>query len=284
MLYQYWLVRYVPDSARPDTVSAGVVVGGEDPADCGAKFVPHAGSLPPIGTNREVFFRLLLQLSGEVSLFIQQEKLPLGGIRDLRIFMERQRRQNYGIIQFDPPGQVVAPTVEEAVHLLYERLVFRENLEVKQHRVSKLRSLARSEYESFSRLKEHTVVRPTIEIARAEEKIDLAVVSNEVLEISSAFSFRGLPSKALRDKILAWTYSMDKVRRFGGNLETQKKKRVLIPQRVPVLALVEPPSTTSQIALFNEATTDWGSLGIEMIRPDSVVQHAAILDHKLAAA
>ncbi|MFJ3030828.1 hypothetical protein ACIP5Z_02320 [Rothia terrae] len=283
MLYNYWLVRYVPDSLRPDTAGIGVIVAGENLGDNAYRFVQTVSEIPSLGANTQDAMQILHELEYQVSVFISDDSLPLGTHKDLRTLIERERRQNYGVVQIDAPGQIVDSSAHEAADALYQKLIFRETSS-KTNRVSALRNEARQFYlnENFEQLRERTLVRPFVEVRHAREHMDLAVVDGDVREVSSTFSFRGRADSNLENRVQAWTYSMSKLRKAGGSLTHAKVKDVEIPANVPILALVDDPVTPKQRQIYDRLTADWRDYQIEVLKPNHLEGHACRLNQQLA--
>lgn len=282
MLYRYWVVRYVPDVLRPDTAGIGVIVSGYEQGDQAYRFVQSTLDIPSLGGNPQLAMQALGALEADISLFASEGALSLGTHRDLRGLVERVRRQNYGVLRIDAPGQIVDDSAQAAADVLYQRLISRRTNE-RPHRVTELRKTARRFYASgtYARLKEHTWVTPTLSVHNAKEKMDLAVVADEVLEINSTFSFQGIPSSNLENRVQAWTFSMSKLRKSGGSLSKGSTLHELSPH-VPIVVLADDPQTSKQRELFDRVTADWTDYNIEMIKPSWLDAHAGKLEQQLA--
>ncbi|MFW0112727.1 DUF3037 domain-containing protein [Rothia sp. CCM 9416] len=284
MLYNYWVVRYVPDSLRPDTAGVGVIVVGKEQGDHAYRFVESVSEVPSLGGNPQFALQALDALESEIALLASNNALSLGTRKDLRQLLERERRQNFGVLRIDAPGQIVDESAFAAADTLYQRLIFRES-SVRPHRVTELRKRAKSYYTSsaYARLKEHTLLMPTLAIHNAVERLDLAVATDEILELNSTFSFQGRADSNLENRVQAWTFSMSKLRKSGGHLS--KGNRLLeVSPHVPIVVLADEPLTDKQRQVFNRVTADWVDYNIEIIKPDWLNAHAGQLEQQLAFA
>lgn len=282
MLYSYWVVRYVPDALRPDTAGIGVIVSGKEQGDQAYRFVQSASEVPALGGNPQLALQALTALEAEIGLLASDDALSLGTHRDLRVLVERARRQNYGVLRIDTPGQIVDSSAQAAADALYQRLIARK-ASTRHHPVTELRRKAKGYYFSstYARLKAHTLVTPTLLVHNATERLDLAVVAEEVLEVSSTFSFQVRPDSNLENRVLAWTFSMSKLRKSGGSLNKGKAVYELSPQ-VPIVVLADEPKTPKQSELFNRVTSDWADYNIEIVKPGWLDAHAGQLEQQLA--
>lgn len=283
-VYNYWLICYVPDTARPDRVSAGVVVSGTLPGEVAFRGVPKATALPAVGDSREQFYQVLLALEEDLLHFAQPDELPLGAHHQVFNFMERQRRQNYGLIQFEEPGLVVEADVATAADKLYNRLVHHPEMnEHSPRRVTQLRKAAISAYAEFDLLKDKVVSNPALSVKNFRDKVDLAVVSDQVWEISSAFSFRNNADKPVQDRIRSWSYTMAKLRDSGGVVEPKKGNRIEVTPEVPIRAVIDKPKGEKQRDLYVRVVDEWEEIGIDHVFKEDLSTHAAKLNHRLAS-
>lgn len=282
MLYNYWIVRYVPDSLRPDTAGIGVIVVGKEHGDHAYRFVNSVSEIPQLGGNPQYALQALDALEDEIALFASEDALSLGTHRGFRQVVERARRQNYGVMRIDTPGQIVDESAQVAADALYQRLIHRES-STRPHLVSRLREQARSYYTSstYARLKEHTLIRPTLSVHNAVERLDLAVATDEILEINSTFSFQSRADSNLENRVQAWTFSMSKLRKTGGHLSKGATTLDVSPH-VPITVLADEPRTDKQRQMYNRVTADWVDYNIEIVKPDWLEAHAGQLEQQLA--
>lgn len=284
MLYSYWIVRYVPDSLRPDTAGIGVIVAGKEQGDNAYRFVDSASEIPSLGGNPQFAMQALDALESEIALLAPDDALSLGTRKDLRQLVERERRQNYGVLRIDAPGQIVDESACAAADTLYQRLIFRKS-SPRPHHVTELRKRAKHYYTSstYARLKEHTLLTPTLSVHNAVERLDLAVAADEILEINSTFSFQSRADSSLENRVQAWTFSMSKLRKAGGRL-SKGNKLLDVPPHVPIVVLADDPLTDKQRQVFNRVTADWVDYSIEIIKPEWLNAHAGQLEQQLAFA
>lgn len=283
-VFNYWVLCYCPDSARPDRVSVGVVVSGAAPGDIARKFIPRPQAIPAIGGPRDNFFTVLTGIDEDLQRFAQPHELPLGGNNEVFNYMERMRRQNYGILRILEPGLVVDSDAETAAEKLYNRLVDRPELaDHHPRRLTLLRRAAEQAYAEFDVLREKVVAHPALSVKSFRDKVDLAVVSDQVWEISSAFTF-GNADKAVHNRIRSWSYTMAKLRDAGGQIKPKNGKPVEVRADVPIRAIVETPHSKKQEALYLKVLDEWEDLGVEAVFKDSLKAHAAKLNRRLELA
>ncbi|WP_237242519.1 DUF3037 domain-containing protein [Rothia nasimurium] len=280
-VFNYWLLCYVPDSARPDRVAVGIVVAGSTPGELAYKYVPRPNVIPALGGSRENFYLVLAGIDEDLQRFAQPHELPLGANNEVFNYMERMRRQNYGVLRVLEPGLVVDTDAETVANKLYNRLVDRPELNEHQpRRLTLLRRAAEETYAEFDVLREKVVTHPALSVKNFRDKVDLAVVSDQVWEISSAFTF-GNADKAVQDRIRSWSYTMAKVRSAGGLIEPKNGKPIEVAANVPIRAVIEKPESKKQEELYLKVQDEWDDVGVETVFKDSLKTHAARLNRKL---
>lgn len=283
-VFSYWLLCYTPDPARPDRTSAGVVVSGSAPGEIAFKYVSRPNAIPALGGHRENFFIVLAGIEEDLQRFAQPHELPLGANHEVYSYMERMRRQNYGILRVLEPGLVVDSDAETAANKLYERLVNHPELHEHQPRkLTLLRRAAEQAYLEFDVLRAKVVTHPALSVKNFRDKVDLAVVSDQVWEISSAFTF-GNADKTVQDRIRSWSYTMAKLRDTGGLITPKNSKPIEVTAEVPIRAIVEKPESEKQHELYLRVVDEWEDVGIEPVFKDSLKTHAAKLNRKLEQA
>lgn len=274
MLYNYWLLRYVPNNLRTDTVSAGVVVISEDQQDIAVTTYRNYSDIPDIGGPRKEFARVLRSFADSLQDFSPTQQIQLDSLSTPKNLIERQRRQGYGVLQIDPPKPAVGKNARELSDLLFEKLVSRAEKHRGHQYVTKLRKEVTSSYLALPRLSQYVITKPSVQLGKhTDARFDLAVNGENYSELNRSFSFVGQPTAELRDRILAWTFEITKLRNAGAKLDTSHRS-VTLPAEVPVLAVVEMPQTKKQYELFEETTEDWFSLGIQRVTSDEIKKHA----------
>ena len=113
-MLQYWIIRYVPDPVRVDTVGVGVVVTSS--SEGAFRFVTSVCEIPDIGGDRESFLEVLERFQEEMNALPGTEITP---------FIERVRRQSHNMLQIDAPRLIAGTDVEAALDDLYIRMIAR---------------------------------------------------------------------------------------------------------------------------------------------------------------
>lgn len=285
MLYHYWLLRYVPDAAKPDTVGVGIVVLGQEPSDIAIRIVSRYEEIPDIGGPRKEFALVLRNLQKEIiSYTLQQEGFAISHTSSAKTYLERMRRQNYGILRVEAPVPAAGESAQALCDFLFERLVTRKQSEQRPaNRVTQIRKKTQEQYQRVPVVAERLFERPQVQVHKGSPKIDLAVIGDSYQELVRAFSFNVTPTAELRDRGIAFAHNVGKLRKDGATVRSSGNIYNIHPTEAAVLAVVEYPKDRQQIEVFEEATADWGELGIEMLDPSRVPSHLYEVESKLAS-
>lgn len=285
MLYHYWLLRYVPDTSRPDTVGVGLVVLGQDPTEVAVEVVRRYDEIPDIGGPRKEFMLILRDFERElVSYTLRQEGFSIAHTSSARSFIERLRRQNHGVLRIDAPIPASGESAQWLCDFLFDRLVTRRQPDSREtNRVAQIRNIAKKQYKQSPVITEHLFERPLIQLDKGSTKSDLAILTDSYQEINRAFSFAVRPTGSLRDRGLAFAHYIGKLRSQGAKVQAKNREYHLMPDSTAVVALTEYPQTKSQIDIFKEATADWNDLGIDLLEPSQLPSHLMETEHKLAS-
>ncbi|WP_188358523.1 DUF3037 domain-containing protein [Rothia aerolata] len=286
MLYRYWVVRYVPDSGRPDTVGVGVIASSSKTGDSATRFITRYRDIPDIGGPRKEFAEFLRGFEHDLAAYsVGQSQIGLDLHSSVFSYVERVRRQNYGLLQIDAPMPASGNSADEVADLLFARIIARSGeTQHSTHRVTDLRRLARESYLRNGVVAKRLVERPKLEVKNGSAKIDIAVVSDKYQEIARAFSFLGNPSQELRDRVIAWNFQINKLRDEGASLfDVRRNQEVRISPDAPVLAVIEYPRTKGQVKIYNEASADWEELGIIPMTAEGLPHHINSVQELLVA-
>jgi hypothetical protein len=122
--YQFWVIRYVPDSVRGEFVNIGLVVGGSD-RDWAFRRVTRLSRARALGGFADAaeswLKRFEVDFISEGTLFAAEGLARPQGRTDLWIEELRRRMQN--AIQISRPRPVVGRSAAEVADLLYARLI-----------------------------------------------------------------------------------------------------------------------------------------------------------------
>jgi hypothetical protein len=124
VIYQYWIIRFVPDVARGEFANIGIVCGRDD-GDWAVEFDTKSIR------SRGHFSTDLRELSVWVSWFVRAvtgEDAGSGPPSVSSGWLEHLRSRQANSVQFAEPSPVEATTAREAVGILFPLLVARPPL------------------------------------------------------------------------------------------------------------------------------------------------------------
>lgn len=280
MRYDYWVVRYVPDSVRGEYVNIGVVAGaGTDWAFHRVSSLQRASRLGGSATVTNAFLtRIEAAISTNLDeveslIHLPRDRMTRGFIEDLRVRLNN-------IVQISPPRPVRAPSAEDAADIAFDLMV------VDHGPVARPRSrtlIARRLQDAFA--DDPDIMRHVAHArqARVEDQridYDVAVTENVTLQMTQAWSFDLRNLRRLETNIQAWNYLMSRVRKEGGQLvrpRTPHNSAMLIPKDVHINVLYKTPSSIEGERLFENAQRGWHDLDIQALeetQAETVVQEA----------
>ncbi len=245
MRFLHSAVKFIPDSARGESVNVGVIVAGDDGwAFRRAENLRRARAIDVSKRIRNVesFFEMLEQWEDET---------PTGSPLD---WLEGLHRSMHNTVVVTAPLPVLAQSAEGALADLWPILVVdpvtsRLPYQRRSSAVSLLRRAYRAHLETNVNLFEHPKIKAGTEHAL---RSDFAVANGVVNELTHAFSFQ-LPNEDENlQRIRSWGYAVRVLRDEGGLLAAPGGRAIEVPQHVDIHVLCIPPSTLGA-AVYEEA-------------------------------
>lgn len=284
MRIRYWGIRAVPTPMSLTSIGIGVVV--EDPR------------------TGEVLTRFLENPSSSLKLF----KFPATLDRDIKNFQTSldsfntpnrtfeidqhssapellsflsDHWNNMIVVEKQEYAAMESPSV--ALKKLFNILVGIDKKE-RRSKITEVRRLVKSEYESNELIRESLLESPHyISNDLVERRTDLAVLSDKtVFELNTAFSFETDSFTSFQDRVEAWTWKIENLRKDGGTLFKNNEEVIGLSPKTPVVATIWPPRTERQKKMFEDSTKKWDFLDIEILQMENIHQHANQLARKIA--
>jgi hypothetical protein len=156
-----------------------------------------------------------------------------------------------GVVRLSQPQPVLADTADEALDLLTPEFLMEPTPRVFR-RLTKQRVVADVRWSYLIAGLDENVLqqRPALRVGRDKQfhfRSDLAVVTDEVMQLCSAWSFQIVDVEDVSRSIQAWGWNVRELRDYGGVLEDG---RTLVPKDVDLQVIVAPdPSPEGQQAL-----------------------------------
>jgi hypothetical protein len=117
--YDYWLIRYVPDTIRGEHVNIGVLVGGDD--DWALRRVTSFARASLLGGNASLTQPWLTHLAGALATHNALTRAKCGQFTPAGIELIRTQMNN--TIQLSARMPVLGTSAASAADLLFELLV-----------------------------------------------------------------------------------------------------------------------------------------------------------------
>jgi hypothetical protein len=247
VIYNYWIIRFVPNVARGEFSNIGLVAGA-DGQDWSVAFDPrftrnHGSLASDLRELRPWMDWFRRTVDTELASELARPGVSTG-------WMEHQRTRQTNSVQFSAAVQIEAESARAAVEMLYPHLVERE---VARRRSTLTRRSMRAEVREtlvnelgFS-VGIDLFAKPSARIGRQRGSFDF-VYSDEprVLgsgqRLSNVWAFNVMTLDALQTEIQSWNYLVSRLRADGANLESEGAT-FQVPSTAAVDVIIDAPST-----------------------------------------
>lgn len=283
-VYEYWVIRYVPDPIRDERVNIGVLAGQD--ADWAIRRVSNLQRASRLGGTARSTTDFLNRIESSISTNLDQIDSLLEEGSDARALsrdrVENMRPRLNSIVQLSAPRRVVADTADDAADLAFELMVVDAEHHVNPRSRTKIVSRIRHAFEVDPSLRQHvlTTHRLLLGESSSPSSVDLAIKNGVTKQITQAWTFDAKDLVRVENQMLAWTYRMARVRDDGGQLaprDPRRKARIGVPSDVDINAVYLPPKSSEGTKLLETALEGWSKLGIDSVpvdRADDLVEEA----------
>jgi hypothetical protein len=265
MPYTYSLIRFVPDPARGEFVNIGAIAGDDDSVDWGVRWIANytrAKALDTLGflpAAKAWSAELDAKVAELDDLTLQAEFLNVEWLQRLGADMNN-------IIQLSQPAPVAAASAEDALDVVFDRML------VDPARTSqRYRKKTQAQAATINAYRAHNVpddaVKSHVLVASGSWSFDFdfAVHNGHAVQLVQCWSFELPNQDELREKVKAWAWMAHEIRRSGGRLTVAD---VDVPHNLDLGAVYIPPSQDSQA--FNEARSAFDELEVTAASFDDV--------------
>jgi hypothetical protein len=280
MRFDYWVIRYVPDSVRGEFVNIGVVAGRD--GQWAYRRVSNLGRASRLGGSashtgsflRRIESAIESRLDAVEALF-PGESVPAfgrGDIEDLRVRMNN-------LVQLSEARPVLARSADEAVDLAFELMIVDSETDVNHRTRTRVLQDLRRAFDLRPDLDRHVARSQIATVGAQETGIDFAVQDGVVRQMSQIWAFDVKDVRHLQTQIQAWNYLLGLLRDGGGSLTSRSRDGdgLEIPGDVEINAVFAAPVTPAGEAQFEVARDGWRRLGVELVpssESDSIVAEA----------
>lgn len=268
MRYEYWVVRYVPDSIRGEYVNVAVITGnGDDWHFRKTGNLRRAARLGGSASGATVHFFTRLEQSIQHDVDAVEALLPEEGQHPFsRVELEERRGRMKNTIQLSAPRPVLADSAEQAADIAFGLMVVDESAEVQHRSTTLVKTNLRDYFARSEVLHGKFLERSVASIGASEVRIDFAVRNGSVRQLTNVWAFDlltkdGLSSQA--DKIGNLSFGFTRIRRGEATLTSGygRRQEYRISPDVETRAVYVAPRTAEQRRFFDQAMDIWGSAG-----------------------
>lgn len=218
MVYQYWVVRYVPNVARGEFTNIGIVCG-IDGGDWASRFdlrnVPNPGALRAdlreLGSWVRWFERRIAAFDAG---WLDEDRIDSGWMNEMR---DRQANA----VQLVGPTPIAVESALAGVELLYPHLV--ERTSTRRRRRGLTRTHMRNElrdtftHELGYRVGQNLFRQPTMVVGSWHTKFDLGRRQDGTV-LTNTWTFNGSSREYLERDIGHWNYIVSRFRTEGAQV------------------------------------------------------------------
>jgi hypothetical protein len=257
MKYTYSVVRFVPDPVRGEYINVGIIAGSDESSEWQVRTVENLrrargidarGILPLVWTFVDGIGRQLDAYADAVEG--TQPRHDEISERWLGHLWE----DSNNVVQLSEPAPIMAESIESALNTLFEQFVLEPETRrfAFQKKHTALAAIRRA-YRDNGLLKgldfdEASLVKG----GHHRERFDFVVTNGHVVQLSQAWSFQVPAQQDLLEKIKAWAWTVEDIRKNGGEAEVQDRK-AYVPKDVEVTAVYIPPAPNAPSATLDEA-------------------------------
>ncbi|WP_433803395.1 DUF3037 domain-containing protein [Actinomycetospora sp. CA-084318] len=217
MKFDYSVVRFVPDPFRGEFVNVALIVGNPTTGEWATRRVANASRAQAFRNGAELGAVWdYLDRVDAMAAAVEDDGVVSGDLGPAWLTEEHRRLQN--LVQLSRPRPVSAENVDEAMDLLWRRLVV-DPAEQPRASTQPTRRALRQAYLSAA-------IDPALihencraQVGRQSVRVDFAIANGHVAQLAHAFTFRGQnPSDTVR-RVKAWSWTMRDVRDRDGHLD-----------------------------------------------------------------
>lgn len=284
MLYNYWVVRYVPNIARGEFTNIGLVVGS-DAADWATRF--ETRNVPNPGMLRSD----LRELSSWVHWFKARVAAYSATTFEessvSRAWLDHLRARQANSVQFSEPLPIEAESAEQGLSLLFPHLIEREHPRRTRAGVTRkgMRTAIRDLYQyELDYLPGRTLfLQPRMTVGRQRGTFDLARTEPSGPILTNTWTFNAVTLDHLERDIQSWNYLVSRFRSDGGDATLDATEKHLEGHEPIEAVYVKPTVETNsswRAEIFEAALEAWRLADVQAVQyNDYIDTHASIGVH-----
>ncbi len=265
MRFVYSAIRFVPDPARGEFVNFGVVVGSDETGEWDVRVAGNQKRARRIDDNGVL--PVLLQFTNELGKQVDraEEFYLLENSSMSEAWLTKAWQECNNVVQFSRPAPIAANSLEEALGLMFGKLVVdpESSALAYKRKTTAVSALRRAYVEVGIKKGAHLFESTTVQAEKHAENFDFAVANGKVVQLSQAWSFQLPNQKELSESIKSFAWTVAHVRKSGGVALTPQGNSIEVPRNVDVAALFIPPTKAREV--FDEAGAAFNEVRVELV-------------------
>lgn len=282
MRYRFWTVQARPFPTSISVIGLGVIVEDPTSGEIAHRFVENAQSrMPRFGHSDSDSNRAIGRTTAELNRWLSRSAdtptvLQLDERFTTSALLDSMVDRWNNSITVNQSQFVAAESLEEAVDLLFRKLIFDGARVIRPQRVAQVRQSVRAAYESKEQLRELIVAHPKLTVDEdLGEQFDLGVIrETEVLELNDAFSMHAQDVNRIAERVQSWTFKMAILRSEGAQLALPDGATLQVDNRTPIVATLWPPQSRDESSLLSSMSRRWDRLEIDYVLVTEIESHA----------
>lgn len=266
--YLYSLVRCVPDPRTGEFVNIGAIAGNPDSGDWSSRQVGNESRVRKLAdaTTLDAVHRFLSRVGIEID---QSQAAMEAGEPPLDLsWLEQLHHDHRNTVQLTPPTPIVATDAEQALEVIFKRLIIDPVTQQRQTGLTKHRVLSdvREAYRKADIAS--TLVRQRLDLFvgnYVHTPIDFAIANGRVVQLTQGWSFQLAGVDDLSVQVKSWAYALGELRRgqTARVVDNDDQPSTISPD-VDLEVVVAGPKTPQQEHAFNEAIQVFDELGAKV--------------------
>ena len=278
--YVYSVIRFVPDPANGEFVNVGAIAGSEDVDDWDLRAVSNPKRAKQIDTSG-VIDKVFGHIAELASSLDQESERSVDESWLRALYQDSQ-----GVVQYSKPATIEAVSASAALEVIFRELVVDPAFRTIGYRTkhSALSALVQAYRASSFGYDAHVNRWSSVRAGEHATKFDFSVTNDRAVQLSQTWSFETPDVEDLMNEVKAWAWTVQTLRRGGGEGRTKAGRRFEVPKQVDIEVVYVPPRDNAGEAGLREATAAFQPLSVKAVPANDAGTVAVRAQELLAAA
>ena len=286
MRFKYWTVRMRPTPMSISTIGVGVIVEDTQSGIINYQFVEDIKALLPHFPHQEAVKKQIeeLRLWLPSDAFDQNPRLELNPNHTIPGIIDSLVTRWNNLVIVDPSDIMSAPSMEEAINLLFNKLIVFTSQTSKSSKIlPELRSKVKKTYESHQAIRPLVKTKPVmVMVDAADEVFDIGIIHDtHIYELNQGFSFHSIDQKRSQQRLEAWIWKISLLRSQGAKLEI-RGNHIELERTTPIIVSHSSPKSEIGKTLMSKFIRQLDKLDIDHYNLDNFEAHVNELAAQVA--